>query len=615
MGGVADEFVGVGHFGERDGVVAEEAEGDAAEVPRFIAAAEVFEEEIVLRQLVSEIVFHAGTTGHEGAPERGLTDVVQIVADGFAGFVEAGEALVAGVGGHALVGGVLFVVADDPRAAGGGGSADPLEGLLVRGLPAVLRGRTREEGLIAKERFVNFVLLGREAMDDDQVVIGIRVVNELRHVLLLCDGLRVLFAEVPIEREVVAEARDELAEVESALGAAGAAVERFGHAAGFGLGPDAVVVVFVFLELEMQKHAAGLRVVEDDAPLVETRAVVVELFVAGDEGPDVVAVAGGVVGEKGDPVDALRAEVVEGADESFALAALPRGIAGAPIAEVRCVGLEGNFFFEREGVVEVGVGEQGLRGIGAGLEEGLAGAGVDKVVAAVVGEATAGAEIGAVLIRRGDGKRAGQAVVGSEGRALAVGGGVGAGGEGDAVVPLACFVGRDVGAPRGTGGGGRIGSVAVGGEVAGHHVGRRAGLVGEGNVEAVTSKRIRRGVGLGGERAGEVDGDLVPLAEFAGDLHAGVAAGLAGHGAEEFFALSFCEVELGLAVAVVAGDGRRKRDFGPTAAARFLAVLGPDLRAHFDEGALADLDAVPSLVEAFALFDREVGRRAHEAPE
>jgi hypothetical protein len=48
-------------------MVAEEAEGDAAVVPRLVAAAEVFEEEIVFRELVAEIAFHAGTAGHERA--------------------------------------------------------------------------------------------------------------------------------------------------------------------------------------------------------------------------------------------------------------------------------------------------------------------------------------------------------------------------------------------------------------------------------------------------------------------------------------------------------------------------------------------------------------------
>ena len=139
--------------------------------------------------------------------------------------------------------------------------------------------------------------------------------------------------------------------------------------------------------------------------------------------------------------------------------------------------------------------------------------------------------------------------------------------------------------------------------------------MGERDVEAVAGKWIRRGVGLGGERAGEVEGDFVPLAEFAGDLGGGVAGRLARDGAEEFLALSFCEGELGLAVAVVTGNGGEERDFGPAAVAPLLTVLRPDARADLDERALTDLDGVPRLVEAFAFLERLVRERANEAPD
>jgi len=134
----------------------------------------------------------------------------------------------------------------------------------------------------------------------------------------------------------MAETRDEFAEVEFALGAGGAAVEGLGDETGRALGSDAVVVAFVFLEFEVQEEAEAVGVVEHDAPLVELGAVVVEFLVAGDERPDVVAVAGGVVGEERDGVRAFGGEVIEGADKAFALLlGAPRGIAGAPVAEVR----------------------------------------------------------------------------------------------------------------------------------------------------------------------------------------------------------------------------------------------------------------------------------------
>src|SRR5688572_31882043 len=52
------------------------------------------------------------------------------------------------------------------------------------------------------------------------------------------------------------------------------------------------------LELEVEVEAEAHGVVEDDAPLVELRAVVVELVLAAREGPHVVAVAARVVREE-----------------------------------------------------------------------------------------------------------------------------------------------------------------------------------------------------------------------------------------------------------------------------------------------------------------------------
>src|SRR6185503_14798948 len=113
-------------------------------------------------------------------------------------------------------------------------------------------------------------------------------------------------------------------------------------------------------------------------------------------------------------------------------------------------------FLEREGVVEVDVSEERLGRIGARLEKRLAGASGDEIVAALVGEATGGAKVGASLVGRSDREGTGHAVVRREGFAVAVGRGVGAGGEGDAVVPLARLVRREVRAPYGAGGGGGL---------------------------------------------------------------------------------------------------------------------------------------------------------------
>src|SRR4029450_7509743 len=61
---------------------------------------------------------------------------------------------------------------------------------------------------------------------------------------------------------------------------------------------DRTVVVLLFRQLEVQVDALGLCVVEENAPLIKLRHVVVELVVAIDERPDVVAVAAGVLGNE-----------------------------------------------------------------------------------------------------------------------------------------------------------------------------------------------------------------------------------------------------------------------------------------------------------------------------
>ena len=91
----------------------------------------------------------------------------------------------------------------------------------------------------------------------------------------------------------------------------------------------------------MEKESALLGVIKNDLPLVELGNVVVQLFVARDEGPDVVAVAAGVVGEEGNGVAPNGGNIIDCTDEAFALANLPGGIADLPICFVRFVFMKG----------------------------------------------------------------------------------------------------------------------------------------------------------------------------------------------------------------------------------------------------------------------------------
>ena len=221
---------------------------------------------------------------------------------------------------------------------------------------------------------------------------GIGVVDVLRHRPLLRGRLGVLLAEVPVQRQAVAEARDQLAQIQLALGPEIAAVERLldrsgrrpaprppagpasacaasrprrrrrarvdapraGRAARRRLVPRAaaralaaasriaarVVVVLVLLQLEVQVEPLVLRVVEDDLPLVELRDVVVELVVARRRTARRCRrrrrrCTGGTRME----FMPLRREIVQRADQALALAVLPRRIAGRQSCDVRRVGV------------------------------------------------------------------------------------------------------------------------------------------------------------------------------------------------------------------------------------------------------------------------------------
>lgn len=109
------------------------------------------------------------------------------------------------------------------------------------------------------------------------MAIRVGVVEEPHHVAHLVAALRVLLADIPVQRERVAEACDEFAAVKASLHAEGAAVEGFRDWAGLARGAEAGVVHFVLLKFEMQIQPARRGVVEEGAPLVELRAVVVEL--------------------------------------------------------------------------------------------------------------------------------------------------------------------------------------------------------------------------------------------------------------------------------------------------------------------------------------------------
>ena len=302
----------------------------------------------------------------------------------------AGEALEAGVRRDSERSVALLVVRHDPGLPGLRRLAPPLQHPLVRHVPLVLERRAGESGALAEERPVHEVLVARVRVDHDEVPVRVELAERRRHRALLVGGLRVLLAEVPVEGELVAEAGHELPVVEEPLDAHRPAVERLGHRSRRALVAEPLVVDLGLLRLEVQVEAERLRVVEDDLPLVELRAVVVELQVALDERPDVVAVAPGVVGQEGEGVHPPARQVVERPDQALALAALPGRVARPPVAHVGRPGLEGDVRLPRHRPVEVGIAEEGLRGIRPRLQEVLAAPGEPQVVAARVLRAARG---------------------------------------------------------------------------------------------------------------------------------------------------------------------------------------------------------------------------------
>src|SRR5687767_3835450 len=214
------------------------------------------------------------------------------------GLCFAGMTFVAGIWRHTEISGTLFVIGDDPGLASGGGSFDPLESALMRGAPIVLEGETGEDGIGAEERSIDTILFLGIGVQDGEMIVRIVIANEASHGAMFGGGLGVFLAEIPIEREEIAEARDHFAEIKFSFAAESPAIESGGDGLSFAFGTEAGIVHFGFLELEMEIESALLGVIENDLPLVELGDVVVQFLFARDEGPDVVAITTGVVGEE-----------------------------------------------------------------------------------------------------------------------------------------------------------------------------------------------------------------------------------------------------------------------------------------------------------------------------
>ena len=64
--------------------------------------------------------------------------------------------------------------------------------------------------------------------------------------------------------------------------------------------------------------------VENDRPLIKLAAVVMQFVIAMNEGPNIVAISAGVVGQKRERIAALPGQIVDRADQTFAFAVAAR---------------------------------------------------------------------------------------------------------------------------------------------------------------------------------------------------------------------------------------------------------------------------------------------------
>ena len=162
-------------------------------------------------------------------------------------------------------------------------------------------------------------------MDHHMMLVRIKLLNIVSDLLYFFQRLIVFFSQVPVEGEMMTEASHELAAIQLSLRPEIATVERGGNTALAGSVMTAanLVVVLGLLQFEVQKHPLPLGVIKDNFPLVELGAVVIELVVPLDEGPDVVAIAPGIVGKEREHIAAFPGEVIDRADHPFAFSSLP----------------------------------------------------------------------------------------------------------------------------------------------------------------------------------------------------------------------------------------------------------------------------------------------------
>ena len=401
-----------------------------------------------------------------------------------------------------------LVAGDNPGLTRCYGAIDIISGPPVDLAEIRLAGLQREAGqfrCVAQQIVVRIAHI----VDYDMVLIGVLCPEVVRPGNFLLVGCVIdLFAEVPVERQVMAEPRDQLAIVKFALRPQITFVEQ--------------QFVFGFHRFKMKVHAELGAVLEDDFPLSQAGDVQTQTLVVGGIRKDVPVIAFDIQGQEREDVHSLRRQVVHGSDDAFALAALPGRIATLEVLDMRAPVL--NVFIlmaiHLEIAVEFFIGQEVLRGIGAAFQEILSGLGKAQMMLAYILEQAFCSKVPTGLIRRSDVERAGPAV--HETCALAgmfpfTNGNVSSLPERNAVFPGAGGIGREMDAPLIAVISAGVGRITIGRKITRHAIGLAAPLVCKCDIQTVVEKRV----GIGRlARLGSIERqrNLVPFFEFPADL-------------------------------------------------------------------------------------------------
>ncbi len=491
----SSQLVVMSHLGKGQ-MLAEEVQGVPGQIPEMVSAAPVFAIEIVVGPFIAEMPFDARAAGHEMAPEVFVPDVVMPV--------------VVPVGLGAGMGRADLVERNEPLPSRRGRAVDPFYRLGVR-VVGLQRGAV--EITVSQQRFIRIVVLARVCVADDRMIVRVHVLYVSTEGLTLGGRVGVLFAEVPDQGEVMAEAGDEFAVVESSLRAEIAVVET--------------LVVLGLLADDVEHQAELVHVREDDLPLIELAAVESESLARARPGPDILAVAAvDVVGDEIYAVHALGSEVIQRSDHAPAPAVLPARVAGSPVSYMRGVMVDelcaGGFAFTLQfaavkGIVEVRVAKEVLGTIGSALEEVLTRAGELEIALADVFKQAFGPVVTPGLVTGCDLECSFQTVErhGRAGPRIAGECDVGPGAKGCGVRPSPRFVRHKMHAPFTTRLDAGLRSVTICGIIPGDDVSLPA--FGEGYGKTVIPEGIRLSV-FAGVGPGERQRDIVPFFQLAGDL-------------------------------------------------------------------------------------------------